>query len=111
MRWVSIAAVKRTDPAFNLSVVAAPASVAIVRHRLDALLHSCEPPTDRADDIRLAASEAATNAILYAYPSPNHGDVFVTAGISRDVLTIIVRDYGVGIQPDQHHTGLESGCC
>jgi anti-sigma regulatory factor (Ser/Thr protein kinase) len=35
--------------------------------------------------------------------------VLVTADISREVLTMIVRDYGVGIQPDQPSNGLGVG--
>ena len=108
VEW-SIALVERTNPAFNLWVAAVPASVPIVRHRLDALLASHELPTDRAGDIRLAVTEASTNAILHAYPTPKHGDVLVTARISRDDLTLTIRDSGVGIQPDQPSNGLGVG--
>jgi anti-sigma regulatory factor (Ser/Thr protein kinase) len=108
VEW-SIALVERTNPAFNLWVAAVPASVPIVRHRLDTLLDSHELPTDRAGDIRLAVTEAATNAILHAYPTPKHGDVLITADISRDVLTMIVRDYGAGIQPNRPSNGRGVG--
>ena len=50
-----------------------------------------------AGDIRLAVTEACTNAILHGYPDGEVGTVLVTSTVSADTLVVIVRDYGRGI--------------
>ena len=122
-RWARVALVRnrvsqsewRIDPvastnaASNLWVAAAPASVSVVRHRLDALLGSHELATHRASDIRLAVTEACTNAIVHAYPDANHGDVLITAETTTHELAVTVRDYGAGIPSDTPSNGLGIG--
>jgi serine/threonine-protein kinase RsbW len=100
--------VASTNAAFNLWVAAAPASVSVVRHRLDALLGSYELATHRASDIRLAVTEACTNAIVHAYPD-GHGDVLITAETATHELAVTVRDYGAGIPSDTPSNGLGIG--
>ena len=58
-----------------------------------------DPTLNALDDIKTAVSEAATNAIVHAYPD-SIGKVVVKARIcSGNVLELTVRDYGRGI-PD-----------
>ena len=57
------------------------------------------PTLHELEDIKTAVSEAATNAIVHAYPD-SIGKVVVKARIcSGNVLELTVRDYGRGI-PD-----------
>ena len=53
--------------AFELRVPAVPASVGELRHALSAELETLPVPTALVEDIGLAVSEAATNAVLHAY--------------------------------------------
>ena len=58
-----------------------------------------DPTLNELEDIKTAVSEAATNAIVHAYPD-SIGKVVVKARIcGGDVLELTVRDYGRGI-PD-----------
>jgi anti-sigma regulatory factor (Ser/Thr protein kinase) len=58
------------------------------------------------DDVALAVSEAATNAVLHAYRTPeDHGDVRVVACARDTGLVVVVRDYGVGMSPNPNSPG------
>ena len=58
-----------------------------------------DPTLNELEDIKTAVSEAATNAIVHAYPD-SIGKVVVKArSCGGDVLELTVRDYGRGI-PD-----------
>ena len=58
------------------------------------------------DDVALAVSEAATNAVLHAYRSEDdHGDVRVVACARETGLVVVVRDYGVGMSPNPNSPG------
>lgn len=50
------------------------------------------------EDIALAVSEALTNAVLHAYPSPrSRGEMAVYASVHDRVLEIVISDEGIGI--------------
>jgi serine/threonine-protein kinase RsbW/stage II sporulation protein AB (anti-sigma F factor) len=69
------------------------------------------------DRIRLAVSEAVTNAVVHAYSTQMGGVVRVTAGGSGGELTVLVADQGCGIgaAPESPGLGLGLGvieeCC
>ena len=42
------------------------------------------------------------NVINYAYPKGTRGHVELTAEISDDVLTLVVKDHGIPFDPTQH---------
>lgn len=58
-----------------------------------------DPTLDELNDIKTAVSEAVTNAIIHGYPNHLGRVVMRLAVRERDVLEIVVRDWGVGI-PD-----------
>jgi len=96
---------------FDRSYEAAPASVARVRADIAAFAeaHGVEPT--RVDDIRLAVSEAVTNAVLHGYREAS-GSVHVRARHADGSLWISVRDFGGGMQPrplGTGHTGMGLG--
>ena len=55
------------------------------------------PTIDELTDIKTAVSEAVTNSIVHAYPKIR-GEILLTATINENNLTIMIRDYGIGIQ-------------
>ena len=58
-----------------------------------------DPTLDELNDIKTAVSEAVTNTIIHGYPN-RLGKVVMRLSIKeKDVLEIVVRDWGVGI-PD-----------
>jgi len=58
--------------------------------------------------IRLAASEAITNAVLHAYSEPG-GTVNVSASCLPDELWLLVSDDGQGLRPGRDSRGLGLG--
>lgn len=57
-----------------------------------------DPTLNELEDIKTAVSEAVTNAIVHAYPD-TLGRVSVKARVlDGDVLEIVVRDWGRGIE-------------
>ena len=70
-----------------------------VRSAVACFAAQMDPTLNELEDIKTAVSEAATNAIVHAYPD-SIGKVVVKARIcSGNVLELTVRDYGRGI-PD-----------
>jgi serine/threonine-protein kinase RsbW/stage II sporulation protein AB (anti-sigma F factor) len=71
--------------------------------------HVADPPIA---DIRLAVSEAVTNAVLHAFRDPERGGT-ITASVDIDddahVLTIRVCDDGSGMTPRPDSPGLGLG--
>ncbi len=78
-------------------IAAVPASLSTIRRELDRLLAGLAISDRLVDDIRLAVTEACTNAILHGYPDGEMGTVLVTSTVSADALVVTVRDYGRGI--------------
>ena len=67
------------------------------RSAVAAFALSLDPGMDELGDVRTAVSEAVTNAIVHAYPD-RLGLVYLRARIvDGDVLEIVVRDKGRGI--------------
>ena len=52
--------------------------------------------------LNLAVEEWVANVINYAYPKGTRGHVELTAEISGDVLTLVVKDHGIPFDPTQH---------
>jgi anti-sigma regulatory factor (Ser/Thr protein kinase) len=61
------------------------------------------------DRIRLAVSEAVTNAVVHAYGAENHGVVRVTTGLGAGEVTVLVADRGCGIGAAPQSPGLGLG--
>jgi serine/threonine-protein kinase RsbW/stage II sporulation protein AB (anti-sigma F factor) len=60
------------------------------------------------DAIRLAVSEAITNAVIHAYAGRT-GDVHVTAAVTGEELWVLVADSGCGHQVASRRPGLGWG--
>ena len=54
-----------------------------------------------AGQVELALSEAVANAVTYAYPEGEAGEIEVVMSLRRDTVEVVVRDEGVG--PVGHH--------
>lgn len=80
------------------SYEATPESVGRVRGEVAAFATGHGMPGSRVDDIRLAVSEAATNAVLHGYRG-GAGTIHVIARLADGALWISIRDFGCGMQP------------
>lgn len=84
------------DNTLRLEFPARSANVAVGRVCVAVFAAQLDPTVVELDDIKLAVSEAVTNAIVHAYPN-GEGLVRITAAIADGVLTVTVADDGVGI--------------
>ncbi len=86
-------------PMLRVALPARAENVAVVRHALAGVAAELGADPDLIDDIKTAASEAATNVVVHAYPESDEGPMEVAAATDGSRLDIFVRDRGVGIQP------------
>lgn len=84
------------DVRFTLRAV--PANVALVRQALAGLADSLGVDPARAADMKIAVTEACTNAVVHAYEH-HEGSLEVTMGVEHDRLVLSVRDRGHGLRP------------
>ena len=62
-----------------------------------AFIAPLDPTIEELSDIRTAVSEAVTNAIVHGY-SEKKGNVYLECTSVDDIVTIVVKDYGKGIE-------------
>lgn len=56
-----------------------------------------DPTLEEISDIKTAVSEAVTNSVIHGY-NDEKGKIRIEACIVDDTVTIIVSDYGIGIE-------------
>jgi anti-sigma regulatory factor (Ser/Thr protein kinase) len=93
---------------FNRSYPACAESVPQARTELIEFARSAGFQEERLERIRLAASEALTNAVLHAYEKPG-GTVNVSATYVPDELWLLVDDRGAGLRVRRNARGLGLG--
>ncbi len=87
---------------------AEPDSVALARHALSTFAATFGADDRQLQSVRLAVSEALTNAVLHAYRD-TAGEVQMTAARVADELWILVCDDGCGLEPRPDRPGLGLG--
>ena len=93
--------------AFKASIPGTPLGVRTIRHELTRLAEDCGMDAEEVSDVRLAVTEAATNAVLHAY-AETEGDVDVTAEVRDGELAVVIADSGPGLveRPDSPGLGV-----
>jgi anti-sigma regulatory factor (Ser/Thr protein kinase) len=66
-------------------------------------------PAEALHGVRLAVSEAVTNAVLHGYRDLPQGDVTVSAEAEDAHLRVVVTDDGVGLAPRPDSPGAGFG--
>lgn len=85
-------------PHVRFSLPALPANVALVRQALAGLADSLGVDPARAADMKIAITEACTNAVVHAYPE-HDGPLDVAMDVEHGRLVLTVRDRGHGLRP------------
>ena len=93
---------------FAASYEAKPECIALVRNQMGALATDCGMPPTKVGDVKLAVSEAATNALLHGYRD-EEGTIRVEARVGDGELVITVCDNGPGMTPRVDSPGLGLG--
>lgn len=98
------------DAANTLSLVyaAEPESVPRARKAVRDFASAAGADQEQLDAVRLASSEAITNAVIHAYRG-DPGSVYVTAAVVSDELWVLIADDGCGMQPRADRPGLGLG--
>jgi serine/threonine-protein kinase RsbW len=92
----------------NETYEASPPSVAEGRATLAAFAAKVGATPNQVDAVRLAVSEAMTNAVLHAYRGAA-GLIHVNAAVASGELRILISDDGCGLQPRADRPGLGLG--
>jgi anti-sigma regulatory factor (Ser/Thr protein kinase) len=92
----------------SLTFRAEPDSVPSARTALGDFALQAGAESRQVDAVRLASSEALTNAVLHAYRT-EPGSVYVTAAVVAEELWVLVADDGCGLEPRAGRPGLGLG--
>lgn len=93
---------------FSRSYPACVESVPRARQDLTEFARAAGAEDERLHQVRLAASEALTNAVLHAYEEPG-GTINVSAAHVSGELWVIVTDHGAGFRVRRQSRGLGLG--
>jgi serine/threonine-protein kinase RsbW len=85
-----------------------PPGVGAMRREVAAFAAAAGMDAEGVASVRLAVSEAATNAVVHAYRERD-GELQVRAFVRGDELVIIVCDRGAGLAPRPDSPGLGLG--
>jgi serine/threonine-protein kinase RsbW len=85
-------------PAVRLRLPAVPANVALVRQALAGLSEQLGLEAARVADMKIAITEACTNAVVHAY-GEGGGPLDVMMAVEHGRLVLTVRDHGGGLHP------------
>lgn len=93
---------------FTRSYEAEPPSVARARAELADFAAQAGASEPLLDGVRLAVSEAVTNAVCHAYPL-DPGEIRVRASVGDEALEVVVSDDGRGVHSGEDGGGLGLG--
>jgi serine/threonine-protein kinase RsbW len=83
----------------QMTLPARAENVAVVRHALAGLADRIGMDEPGIADLKTVVTEACMNVVVHAYPQDRPGPLEVEAIPEGQGLTVVVRDYGMGIQP------------
>jgi anti-sigma regulatory factor (Ser/Thr protein kinase) len=93
---------------FGARIPATPLGVGNLRREMAGMAEDCGMDAEGIADVRLAVTEAATNAVLHAYADTD-GELRVTAATQDGELVIVIADTGPGLVERCDSPGLGLG--
>lgn len=106
---------------FKLEIDSKLKNVACVRLLISSFISNLNITLDEIDDVKIAVSEAITNAIEHGYNLDENKKVIITCIIDdeEENIEIFIKDFGIGIEditlamtaeyttkPEEEHAGL-----
>ncbi len=92
------------------SLPAVPASVPTLRSAVAEFARAAGVRDPQVDAVKLAVSEAVTNAVMHAYVEADEpGEVRVRGCLREDRVIVVVSDDGIGMMPRLDSPGLGVG--
>jgi anti-sigma regulatory factor (Ser/Thr protein kinase) len=95
--------------ALNQSYPAVAEAVPLARRALTEVAAAAGAGGERLEEIRLAVSEALTNAVVHAYRGNEPGQFQVTAAVASGELWVLISDDGRGLHAWNDSRGLGIG--
>lgn len=68
------------------------------RVAVSAFISQLDPTVEELTDVKTAVSEAVTNSIIHGYENKNDEIIKIEASITGNEVTIIIEDFGKGIE-------------
>jgi serine/threonine-protein kinase RsbW len=93
---------------YEARVPGTPLGVRQLRREMTAVAKGCGMDAERIADVRLAVTEAATNAVMHAY-AKTEGELRATAATRGGELAIVIADTGPGLVERRDSPGLGVG--
>jgi anti-sigma regulatory factor (Ser/Thr protein kinase) len=93
---------------FEATIPGTPLGVSMLRREMAGIAKDCGMNAEGIADVRLAVTEAATNAVIHAYAKAE-GELRVTAATRNGELAIVVGDTGPGLGERRDSPGLGLG--
>jgi anti-sigma regulatory factor (Ser/Thr protein kinase) len=95
---------------FEASFPSSPSGVGALRREVAAFARRAGMDEEGLGSVRLAVSEAATNAVVHAYrEETGDGELRVRAFVDASELVVVVADEGIGLAPRPDSPGLGLG--
>jgi serine/threonine-protein kinase RsbW len=85
----------------EMKIPAKPEYVGVIRLTLSGIASRMSFPYDDIEDLKIAVSEACTNAVHHAYSDVEEGEVTIGFGLHDDRLEIMVADSGRSFDFDE----------
>ena len=93
---------------FEARLPGTPLGVRTLRREMAGIAAECGMSADAIADVKLAVTEAATNAVMHAY-ADTAGELTVTATARDGELAIVIGDTGPGLVERDDSPGLGVG--
>ena len=85
---------KKVKDYIEIKIPAKPEYIGVVRLTLSGIASHMGFTYEEIEDLKIAVSEACTNAVQHAYPEGEIGEVIIGFGIYEDKLETMVADNG-----------------
>ena len=96
------------DPKLEATFPGTPPGVGALRRAVGEVATQAGLPKDAVNAARLAASEAASNAVIHAYREQT-GNLHLIARVEHGELHLVIADDGGGLSPRTDSPGLGLG--
>jgi len=96
------------EPELEATFPGTPPGVGELRRAVAEIARRCGLSDKGVDAARLAASEAASNAVVHAYRE-HPGDLRLQASVEDDELHVVIADTGGGLTPRTDSPGMGLG--
>ena len=96
------------DPVLEATFPGTPPGVGELRRAVAEIARRAGMADEAVDAVRLAASEAASNAVIHAYRD-HIGDLRLRAQVAEGELRLVIADEGAGLAPRTDSPGLGLG--